>query len=80
MTWGKYTLNENPRRSSRASTLSDEEKRTIEKIAKRWRGPVRRGDVTAEYAAEKTAGEFTYPYATAAHFEASRKHAERFVR
>lgn len=76
MQWSRV-LAANP---TRASTLTDEEKSAIEKIAKRWRGPVRRGDVTAEYAAQETASEFTYPYATAAHFEAVREHARKFVR
>jgi hypothetical protein len=44
---------------------------TIE-MAKDWRNAVRRGDVTADYAATEVAGKITYPYAEVAHFEAVR--------
>ncbi len=62
------------------TNLSDEQKSAIETVARKYRVAVRRGDVTARWAAEDAAGRYTYPYATAAHFDAVRNHAARFVR
>jgi len=60
--------------------LTDQQKTEIAELAKTYRNAVRRGDMTARWAAEDCAAKYTYPYATVGHFEAVKAHAAKSVR
>lgn len=62
------------------SSLTDEQKERIRKLAKRWRNAVRRGDISADFAAQEVTSEYTYPYATVSFWNSVRNEAERWVK
>lgn len=66
--------------SNTANNLTNAQQTEILVLCKGWRNAVRRGDVTAAYAATEVASEFTRPYADVAHYETVRAYAQKFVR
>jgi hypothetical protein len=60
--------------------MDDAQKQAVTEMAKTYRPGVRRGDFTRTWAAEDCACKYTYPYASAAHFENVRALAFKWVK